>query len=197
MQGEVPAVFSGVAGQEADVKLELQYHLSGSNAIFVASSDYGITFGSSPLSIAVDGNSQTISGQPVQFTVNVSSNATEPINGALLSINYPFGFTLTSATPPATAPGIWNLGDLAPGQSTAVTLQGVLSGSPGDERTFAIVAGTGTTATSTSVTTPLSSESYAMSITNSFLGLGISVNGASSTTSVSPGENVAVSITYD
>ena len=164
VQGEIPAVFSGVAGQEADVKLELEYHLSGSNAIFTASSDYGITFGSSPLSIAVDGNSQTVSGQPVQFTVNVASNATEPINGALLSITYPFGFQLNSATPPSIAPGIWALGNLNPGQTQTVTLQGVLTGSPGDDRTFQITAGTGQTATSTAVATPLSSESYAMDI---------------------------------
>ena len=196
VQGEIPAVFSGVAGQEADVKLQLQYHLSGSNAIFTASSDYGLTFGSSPLSIAVDGNSQTVSGQPVQFTVNVASNATEPINGALLSITYPFGFKLTSASPPSSAPGLWALGNLNPGQSRAVTLQGVLTGSPGDQRTFQIVAGTGKTATSTTVATPLSSESYAMNITSSFLGLAISVNGASTTTTVSPGESVSVTINY-
>jgi hypothetical protein len=196
VQGEIPAVFSGVAGQEASVKFQLQYHLSDSNAIFTATSDYGITFGSSPLSISVDGNSQTISGQPVQFTVNVTSNATEPINGALLSITYPFGFKLTSASPPSVTPGVWNLGNLNPGQSRAVTLQGVLTGSPGDSRTFQITAGTGGTATSTTVATPLSTESYAMDITSSFLGLSVSVNGASSTTNVSPGESVAVSINY-
>ena len=35
-----------------------------------------------------------------------------------------------------------------------------------------------------------------MSISSSFLGLGVSVNGASSTTTVSPGESVSVSINY-
>ncbi len=92
VQGEIPAVFSGVAGQQSDVKFQLQYHLPNSNAIFIAPSDYGITFGTSPLAISVNGNSQTVSGQPVLFTVNVASNATEPIHGALLSISYPFGF---------------------------------------------------------------------------------------------------------
>jgi hypothetical protein len=196
VQGEVSAVFSGVAGQQSDVQFQLQYHLPGSNAIFTASSDYGITFGTSPLSIAVNGNSQTVSGQPVQFTVNVTSNATEPVQGALLSVTYPFGFSLTSASPPASAPGVWNLGTLSPGQSQSVTLQGTLTGSPGDTRTFNMVAGTGQSATSTTVTAPLSSESYAMNITSSFLGLSVSVNGASSTTSVSPGENVSVDINY-
>ncbi|HEV3244767.1 MAG TPA: hypothetical protein VG102_00225 [Candidatus Paceibacterota bacterium] len=196
VQGEIPAVFSGVAGQQSDVKFQLQYHLPGSNSIFTASSDYTLTFGSSPVSVSVDGNSQTVSGQPVQFTINVASNATQPIQGALLSIAYPFGFTLSSATPPQTAPGVWNLGTLNPGQTHSVTVQGTLTGSPGDTRTFNIVAGTGQAATSTSVTTQLSSESYAMDITSSFLGLSIFVNGASSSATVSPGESVSVSINY-
>jgi hypothetical protein len=196
VQGEIPAVFSGVAGQQSNVQFQLQYHLPGSNSVFIASSNYGITFGTSPLSISVNGNSQTVSGQPVNFTVNVASNATQAIQGALLSISYPFGFTLTSATPPSTAPGVWNLGTLSPGQSQSVTVEGTLTGSPGDTRTFNIETGTGQSSTSTSISAPLSSESYAMNITSSFLGLSISVNGASSTTTVSPGEDVSVSINY-
>jgi hypothetical protein len=196
-QGEVPAVFAGTAGQESDVKVELEYHLEGSNAIFVASSDYGITFGSSPLSIAVDGNSQTISGQPVQFTVTVTSNATDPVKDALLHIDYPFGFTFTSATPKPASPGLWTLGDLNPGDVRSITLQGILTGDPGDQRTFQFEAGTRDSATSTTISTPLASEPYAMDITQSFLGLGISVNGSSSTVTVSPGDSVAVSINYE
>ncbi|MDR3570813.1 MAG: hypothetical protein P4L81_01275 [Candidatus Pacebacteria bacterium] len=196
VQGEIPAVFSGVAGQQSDVKFQLQYHLPGSNGVFIASSDYAIKFGTSPLSISVDGNSQTVSGQPIQFTVNVASNATQPIQGALLSISYPFGFSLTSATPPSSAPGVWNLGTLSPGQSKSVTVQGTLTGSPGDTRTFNIVTGTGSTSAATNLSTTLSSESYAMNITSSFLGLSISVNGASSTTTVAPGDSVSVSINY-
>ena len=196
VQGEIPAVFSGVASQRADVKFELQYHLPGSNAVFIAPSDYNVTFGSSPLSVSVSGNSQTVSGQPVQFTVNVASNATEPIQGALLSVSYPFGFQLTSAAPPSSGHGLWNLGTINPGQSRAITVIGTLTGSPGDTRTFNIVAGTGRSSTSTAITTPLSSESYAMNVTSSFLGLSISVNGASSTTTVSPGEGVSVTINY-
>lgn len=196
VQGEIPAVFSGVAGQEANVQFQLQYHLPDSNAVFTSNSNYGITFGSSPLSISVNGNSQTVSGQPIQFTVNVASNATEPIQGALLSITYPFGFTLQSATPPSSEPGVWNLGTLSPGQSRSVSVEGTLTGSAGDERNFNIVAGTGKSSTSTTVTTPLSSESYAMDITSSFLGLSIDVNGATSSTTVSPGQNVSVTINY-
>ena len=195
-QGEVSAVLSGVAGQHADLKVELEYHLEGSNAVFVASTDYGVTFGTSPLSIAVDGNSETTSGQPVQFTATVSSNASEPVKDALLSVTYPFGFKLSSATPPPISPGLWDLGDLNPGDSRAVMISGTLVGNPGDQRTFQLQAGTRANSASSSITTTLASEAYAMSIAQSFLGLSISINGASSSVSVSPGESIAVSINY-
>jgi hypothetical protein len=197
VQGEIPAVFAGTAGQEADVKLELEYHLAGSNSIFTASSDYAITFGSSPLSIGVDGNSETVSGQPIEFTVNVASNATAPVTDTLLSVDYPFGFTFTSASPAPASPGLWNLVTLNPGDTRSITLQGVLTGDPGDQRTFNFVAGTRDSTSSSEITTQLANLPYQMSITSSFLGLGISVNGASSSVTVSPSNPVVVSINYE
>ncbi len=199
-QGEIPVIFSGTAGEQENVKLELEYHLAGSNAIFVASNDYGITFGSSPLSISVDGNSETISGQPVQFTVSVTSNATAPVRDALISVSYPFGFKFTSATPaPAVnsgVAGLWALGDMNPGDTRSVTVQGVLSGDPGDQRTFQVQSGTRDTSTSTSITTALASEPFSMNISQSFLGLSLTVNGASTTTTVSPGDPITVAVNY-
>src|SRR3989344_4903629 len=52
-QGTVQAVFAGAEGDQAVIKIELEYHLSGSSAIFAASNDYTITFSSSPLSVSV------------------------------------------------------------------------------------------------------------------------------------------------
>src|SRR5262249_26249729 len=93
---KLPAVYEGGAGQHASVTAELEYRLSGSSAIFVASSDYAFVFSSSPLSISVSGNTQTVSGQPMQITVSVSSNADQPIEDVELSASTPFGFQLTS-----------------------------------------------------------------------------------------------------
>src|ERR1700690_327436 len=127
-QGTVSAIFAGTDGQQADVKIELEYRLAGSSAIFVASTDYNVMFGSSSLLLSVDGNNETISGQPVQLTVTVTSNANGPVKDALLNIDYPFGFALSSATPPPAQGSLWQLGDLAPGQKRTITLQGTLYG---------------------------------------------------------------------
>jgi hypothetical protein len=196
-QGTVSAVLSGTAGQSADVKVELEYHMSGSNAVFVASSDYNVIFASAPLSVSVDGNNETISGQPVQFTVTVASNAEAPVADALLSATYPFGFTLSSATPAPSASGLWQLGTLNPGQKQTITIQGTLAGQQGDQRIFHFTAGTRAIASSTSITTPLAEDVFPMTISKPFLGLAVATNGASGPNVVlSPGDSVTVSVAW-
>ncbi len=204
-QGTVSAVFAGNEGDHADVKVELEYRISGSSAIFAASADYSIVFSSSPLSLVVSGNNETISGQPVEFVVSIASNANAPVRDVLLSARYPFGFKFSSADPePSTAvspvsSGVWKIGDIFPGQKRTVTVRGVLSGDQGDDRVFHFTAGTrkDATATSSAIETSLAENIFTVSISKPFLGLAISVGGVSgSNIVVSPGDNVSVSIDW-
>ncbi|MSU73875.1 hypothetical protein EXS56_01915 [Candidatus Kaiserbacteria bacterium] len=204
-QGTVSAVFAGNEGDHADVKVELEYRISGSSAIFAASADYSIVFSSSPLSLVISGNNETISGQPVEFTVDIASNANAPVRDVLLSAQYPFGFKFSSADPaPSTTAssgqsGVWKIGDISPGQKRTLTLRGVLSGEQGDDRVFHFTAGTrkDATATSSVIEMPLADNIFTVSISKPFLGLAISVGGASgSNIIVSPGDNVSVSIDW-
>lgn len=196
-QGVVYAVFNGTQGSSGDVKIELQYRLNGSNSIFTADSDYAFTYSSSPVSIAVSGDSQAVSGQPLQITATVSSNATAPIKDLLMQASLPFGFNLTSATPAVTNGNLWQLGELDPGQSKTITLTGTLTGNQGDNRVFNFTAGTRSNATSTSVQVPLATSQLPVTISQPFLGLAVSVNGSTSTVSnVAPGDKVSVSINY-
>lgn len=196
-QGVVYAVFNGTQGSPGDVKVELQYRLNGSNSIFTADSDYAFTYSSSPVSIVVSGDSQAVSGQPLQITATISSNATAPISDLLLQASFPFGFDLTSATPAITNGNLWQLGTLNPGQSKTVTLLGTLTGNQGDNRVFNFTAGTRNDATSTSVQVPLATSQLPVTISQPFLGLTVAVNGSASTISnVAPGDKVSVSIGY-
>ncbi len=174
-QGTISAVFSGAGGQTGNVKVELEYRVQGSSAIFVANHNYALTFTSSPLSISVDGNTQTTSGQNVQFTVSVASNASAPLRDVVLDMTYPFGFKFTSASPAPVKGSSWALGDFSPGQRKSILVQGTLAGEQGDKRVFRISAGT-RNATSTGVTTKLADNTYEMKIAAAFLGLTINTN---------------------
>lgn len=196
-QGTVSAVFSGSEGEQANVKVELEYRVEGSSAIFVASSAYNVAFSSSPITLSVSGNTETISGQPLQLKVTLASNASIPIKDALLRVDYPFGFTFTSADPAQTQSGMWAVGDIAPGQRKTVTIRGSLSGQSGDNRVFRLTAGTRADPSSTSVSTTLADTTYAMRISQPFLGLAIAVNNESTGNVIAaPGDNATISISY-
>ena len=200
-QGTVSAVFSGGGSTSANVKVDLEYRLEGSSAIFVASSDYNALFSASALSISVEGNSETISGQPVEFTVTVASNASAPVKDVLLSAGFPFGFSFSQASPQPfrmltqSGSAVWELGDIAPGQKREVVVRGTLSGESGDERMFRLTTGTRKTPQEENISVPLSDTSFAMRITNAFLGLTVSIGGRTgSGIVIAPGETVNVSI---
>lgn len=194
-QGTVSAVFAGDEGKHASVKIELEYRIGGSSALFAASSEYNLVFSSSPLSIAVDGNTDTISGQPVELSVTVASNANAPVADVLLSAQYPFGFKFSSATPAPTSPGLWQLGTLSPGQRQTITIRGTLAGEQGDDRVFHFSAGTRKDKSATSIDTTLSDHLFHMTISKPFLGLTVAVNGSSGkNVIVSPGDIVNVSL---
>ncbi len=174
-QGTISAVFAGANGQEGNVKVELEYRVQGSNAIFIANQNYTLTYTSSPLSISIDGNTQTTSGQPVQFTVSVTSNASAPTRDVVVDMTYPFGFKFTSASPAPAKGSTWALGDFAPGQRKSILVQGTLAGEQGDKRVFRIAAGTRTDKTS-GVSTKLADNTYEMKIAQAFLGLSVTTN---------------------
>ena len=194
-QGTVSAVFSGGGSTSANVSVELEYRLEGSSAIFVASSSYSALFSASALSVSVEGNSETVSGQPVEFTVTVASNASAPVRDVLLSATYPFGFTFAQATPAPSKGSLWELGDLAPGQKRQIIVRGTLTGESGDERIFRFTTGTRKTPQEDKISVLLSENSFPLRIANAFLGLTVSVGGRTGTgIVVAPGETVNVSI---
>ncbi len=201
-QGTVSAVFSGVEGDRAAIKIELEYRLANASAIFAATTNYQIVFASSPLSLAIDGNSETVSGQPIEFKVTVASNADSVVKDVLLNVHVPFGFTF-SFTDPQVQKGedgsLWALGDIPPGGKKVVTIRGVLSGAQGDERVFRFTAGTRKDVEDKKLNAVLADYAHRVTVSRPFLGLAISVNktevGGSAV--VSPGETVNVSIAWE
>ena len=208
-QGTVSAVFSGQEGNRGLIKVELEYRLTSSSAIFVASTNYEVTFATSPLSISLEANSETVSGQAIEFKVNVRSNSDVPLKDVLLTIGFPFGFTPDSSAldgvpggggkPTVTSSrALWSLGDLNPGVTKTVLLRGTVNGEQGDERVFRFTAGTRPTIKDQAITTILADYQHHLTVSRPFLGLSIVVNKTAQggTAVVAPGETVNVSITY-
>lgn len=198
-QGTVSAIFAGKEGDRAAVKVELEYRLQNSNSIFAADTSYSVIFASSPLALSVDGNTETISGQPVEFNVTVASNADAAVKDVLLAATFPFGFTLQSSEPKMLQGNVWELGELRPGQKKNVLIRGTASGESGDERVFRFTAGTRKTPEEKTISATLSEFAHHLTISNPFLALAIKFKQDSGQGGavVAPGETVNASVTYE
>ena len=201
-QGTVSAIFAG-SGGNANVKVDLEYRISGSSAIFVTSSEYSAILSTSPITLSVEGNSETVSGQPIEFTATLASNANTTVKDVLLAVSYPFGFTLGTSNPKPTRPlpggsgNVWEVGDIKPGQKREIVLRGTLVGEAADERVFRFDVGTRKTPKDETITTKLAESPFRVRVSEPFLGLSVSANRSTgSSVVVAPATNVNVVVSW-
>lgn len=197
-QGTVSAVFMGKEASRAIVAVELEYRVQNSNAIFVSKVDYALSYGTSPISIAIEGNTETVSGQRIALTATVRAEGPSPLRDVLVESFFPFGFIPETIAPEMTREGVWELGDMRPGDVHTIVIRGVLEGQEDDERVFRMSAGTRRNKTSTNIDALLSETNHAIAVARPFIGLAVAVNKETGdeAVSVAPGESVTVNIVW-
>lgn len=176
----------GEEGQQQTIKVALEYSVQGSNGVFIRSEETVVVVGSSPVSLAVTAPTEAIAGQPFSFDLTVRSNVTTPITNLVVKGEYPFGFSVTSASPRADTGGLWRLGDLDPGESKTIHVTGKAEGEDGDQRIFRFVAGSNDDNTDPKVKLPYITIPHTLTVKRPFIAGGITVEGQS-------GKDIAVS----
>ena len=116
-----------------------------------------------------------------------------------MQAQYPYGFAVTNSTPTAVNQGqnLWSLGDMAPGSSKTITIQGALSGQDSEQRTFRFSAGVGSADAPTTFDTSLVTTSETLSINRPSVGLVLSLGGDNSDPYVAPlGQVISGTLAY-
>lgn len=194
LERSIKAVVFGEESQTISIPVELTYRTAGSNAVFVKQATYQLTVSTAPLTVTVTNLAETVSGQSLTLDISVRSNATKPIQNAVLEAEYPFGFTLTQASPAGTN-GVFSLGKLDPGQVKEVRVTGVLTGENGGSRVFRFTAGTADSTGNLSVA--YTSKEAAVALATPFLAVALAVNGADADGAVvTPGKQVHATVTW-
>jgi hypothetical protein len=171
-------IFYGQEGTQEKVQVMLEYSVTGSNAVFEKSAEADFMIGSSPLSLSINTPSEAIAGQSFPVDITVQSNATTPIQNVALQGQYPFGFSVVSASPTAQAGGtFWQLGTLAPGASMVVHLVGSIDGQEGDQKVFRFVAGSNTDPTDTTIAVPILTVPETITVHKPFISATLTVAG--------------------
>lgn len=194
----VSAVLYGETGAEKKIKFTVEYRTAGSNAIFFKEKYYTLSISSSPITLTLTAPDSVTAGTESSMKITVTSNTTAIVKDLLLSLEYPFGWTLSSSDPrPTYGDTVWRIGDLAPGGKKTITLVGQALGQDGEERTLHAKVGIQSLTDEKEIATAIISESHTFALEKSFLGIDLSLNGArTGDLSVEPGRLVRADIIW-
>ena len=174
----VKAILYGEENTQKVIKITVEYRVAGSNAIFSKEKDYNVLISSSPVNIKVSAPTEVSANQVNDFNIEITSNSVSIVKGLLLKVDYPFGFTLSSANPkPSSSDGsIFNLGDLAPGSKRSFRISGVIQGQDGEERVLKFTVGTPDKNNDKNISTALAMYTSSVAIRKSSIGLDMLIN---------------------
>ncbi|MES2023411.1 MAG: hypothetical protein V4439_01885 [Patescibacteria group bacterium] len=175
----VKIILFGEQNSIQPVKISLEYRVEGSNAIFVKEKDYEVSISSAPINLSVDAPAEVSPNQDVTLNIKATLNATKTASKMLLKIDYPIGFQFENATPsPFSGNNVWNLGDLAPGSETSISVTGkMVDVSEGEDKTFHIWSGSQSETDKSVIGVVFSSLGQTINIKKPFIAAQLFVNG--------------------
>jgi hypothetical protein len=176
------ALLFGEEGEVQEVKISVEYKISGSNATFYKDKVYEIAIGEAPISMQVVQPTSVNSGDSFTTSISVTSTSEEVLRNVVVRAEYPPGYAPIQSEPAAsTGNNFWLLGDLAPGSKKTLEIEGRLIGENEEERTFRYYAGVGNTGLSgTILGTTLLSSSETIRIARPSVDLSMELEGSGS-----------------
>ena len=165
-----------------NIKVSLEYHPEGSNAIFTKDKLYPVTISLAPLSLIIVAPTSISSDQPISFEITATLNTSLPNENTMLQVSYPNNFVFDSAIPaPSLGNSTWDLSSITVTNPVTVEVKGRLIGEDGDEQVFHVYAGTTNQTNRSVINVIYSSILQKILITKPFLEAHILVNGQDQT----------------
>ncbi len=132
----------GQMSEMKELKFSIEYKVKGSSATFYKDKTYELLIGESPLRMTITAPDSVASGETFKTIVEVTLDSTEVLKNVMLRAEYPYGYSALSSSPAAFAQdNVWSLGDLSPGGTKKIEINGKLLGENQDERTFRFYTG--------------------------------------------------------
>jgi hypothetical protein len=140
----VTALLFGEENEEKEVKTSIEYRVTGSNGTFFKEAEpIKVKINSSPLVIRVTSVEKVSSGQEMEITLHVRSNAPAVQRNVLVSANYPNSFSFVSSEPePAYNENEWLIAEILPEETKVIKLKGKVSGVSDEQAELQFEAGT-------------------------------------------------------
>lgn len=139
----VSATAFGKENTNVDIQFYLEYRTPGSSATYTSPKTvYSVNISSSPVSVTTKIPAELNSGEEFSLEVHLVANTEDPIENVLVVLDYPFGFTVTGATPAAAYQGsVWRISKLSPNKEEVIRLKAKVTGTVDSEKTLGIRVG--------------------------------------------------------
>ena len=175
----VEVILFGEEKTKKEIKVTVEYRISGSSAIFYKEKIYEVVISDSPVTVEVSGLKEVKADQSLDFSVTVVSNSSSPIRNLLLKAEYPFGFAFIDSSEKSLDPNnnLWSIGDLSPGQKKTVKIYGKLHGQDGEDKVLRFTTGIASEKDEKVIATPLVTSLAEVSIKKPFIGIQVALDG--------------------
>lgn len=177
------AIVYGKENDELEIKLNLSYHLTGSNTLFEKEAIYRIKINASPVDLSVSVPSEINSNQELNLNLKISANSDKPLNNVLVEVIYPPGFQFKNASvPPTYDSRKWLLGDLQPGVERVINITGVIEGQAEELKSFEVRTGISDSNQEKNIAVLYNDFFKTLTVKKPFLGIAFVEQGVSSET---------------
>lgn len=134
---EILSRFFGYEGEKKEVEATLVYRPESLGAQFSAKTSRTFTINRVPLSLHMEIPEAVVHGQEIEGTIRYSSDAPKPFQNIWLRMEYPSGFSFTSADPkPEEGNAIWKLGAVQGGSGGLIKFKGIITGPERETKSF-------------------------------------------------------------
>lgn len=188
----------GQQNSQKTLTARVEFHVPGSNAVYNRDEPVTVTIRTSPVNLTLNAPASATPNQDIPLVFSIVGNGTASLTDTALVVQYPEGFTFTSADPkPSFGTAVWYLGDLTPGANRIITVHGTLAGGANDLKTVRASVGSQNKKDEKLLDTTYSSLTQVIPLANAFLAAHITVNGqATGTIPVEARQRVSIQVPW-
>lgn len=181
-----------------NVRVGLEYHPEGSNAVFSKEVYYPVTISTAPIVLSMEGANTVVSNQPIALKITATLNTSLPKENPIIKVSYPNNFIFDSASPePSIGNSVWSLSSLTKNKPLEIEIKGRVLGTEGEDQVFHSYVGTTKDTTPSVISMNYGSQSHKVLIGRPFLNTKVLIAGKEEDEySVSGGRAVDVSINW-
>ncbi len=193
----VKARVFGEENQEAEVKVSVEYRVTGSSATLVKeAAAHRFKISHAPVTLKVEAEKTISSGQETTVKIVVTSNSSAPIKDLMVKAEYPTGFDFSRSEPaPVSGRNVWRLDELKPEESVTIEVTGVIVGTKSDKYVMKYSVGAAGDRNPNDIASLLAVGDTEFTLEDPFFDIDVSINNSDNgTVSIAPDSQATVFI---